>query len=443
MLLYIWEIFVCFAESLLITHLLYKKIGLSPHQKKRLILFILLVTVVLSVLTFLNISANLRIVLILASCITGTLWLFNCWKRGIWYKAILWPSVYFIIVSLADSISFSIADAMIDYPLEQLMSSGSVRIQFTIIYLLLVMVMVLGLTHISEPNPEFPWPVTLVLFVLLTIGIFAAESIIDISLVLKKNPAISKDAGPLTALGYILIVMLIALLVTFEGLGVILKRNRELKQQNQLAQIEQHQYELMVSATQSLAEWKHDYQGQLRLISALVEQGRFSELKQFSDNLDSTLPASACLLYSGNTTMDAVVSLRMIDAKRHSIRFETQLFLPERIPLDDVIFASLVGNILDNAIEACHKVPPEIAVIHFEIRPWKQMMYIYCSNTSDGVYRRGGQGGLLSTKMKVGHGIGIRRIQEIVEHSGGTCQFKAEEDRFSISIMIPLEESQT
>lgn len=443
----LWEIFVCFVEALLITHLLYKKIGIadikSSVQRLKITVFIIFTTSTLSLLTFLDISANKRIVLILASSIMAALWTFNCIKRGIWYKAILWPSTYFLIVTLADNISFSIADVMVDYPLEELMTSGSVRVQFTLIYLLLVTVMVLALTHLSEPNPDFPWPVTLILFALLTIGVFAAESIIDISFVLKQNPAVASDAGPLTALGYILIVMLIALLVTFEWLGVIIKKNRELKQQNQLSQIEQHQYELMVSATESLAEWKHDYQGQLRLISALVEQERFSELRQFSENLDSALPVSACLLYSGNTTMDAVVSLRMMDAKRHSIHFETQLFLPERVPLNDVTFASLIGNVLDNALEACHKVPPETAEIHFEIRPWKQMMYIYCSNTSDGVYKRGGQGNLLSTKQKAGHGIGIRRIQEIVEQSGGTCQFKAEDDKFNVSIMIPLEESQT
>lgn len=443
MLSYLWEIFVCFIETLLVVYLLYKKIGLRSNQRWRVVISIIFLTGISGILSILNIYATYRMAVMLAACILVGIWAFNFVSKMNWYRVVLWPSLFFLIVTVADSISFSIADVMVDYPLEELMTSGSVRVQFTLIYLLLVTVMVLALTHLSEPNPDFPWPVTLILFALLTIGIFAAESIIDISFVLKQNPAVANDAGPLTALGYILIVMLIALLVTFEWLGVIIKKNRELKQQNQLSQIEQHQYELMVSATESLAEWKHDYQGQLRLISALVEQERFSELRQFSENLDSALPVSACLLYSGNTTMDAVVSLRMMDAKRHSIHFETQLFLPERVPLNDVTFASLIGNVLDNALEACHKVPPETAEIHFEIRPWKQMMYIYCSNTSDGVYKRGGQGNLLSTKQKAGHGIGIRRIQEIVEQSGGTCQFKAEDDKFNVSIMIPLEESQT
>lgn len=171
--------------------------------------------------------------------------------------------------------------------------------------------------------------------------------------------------------------MLFALLITFEWLGVILKRNKELRQQQQLAVIEQQQYDLIVSASESLTQWKHDYQGQLRLIAALIKQEKYTELKQFSGNIDSALPASANMPLNGNHIMDAVISLRMMDAKRHNIRFNTKLFLPDRIPLDDAVFASLVGNLLDNAMEACCKVPPGTAEINFEIKPWNQMMYIF------------------------------------------------------------------
>ncbi|HHU05797.1 MAG TPA: sensor histidine kinase [Clostridiales bacterium] len=46
---------------------------------------------------------------------------------------------------------------------------------------------------------------------------------------------------------------------------------------------------------------------------------------------------------------------------------------------------------------------------------------------------------MLSTKSLQGHGIGIRRIKEIVEASGGTYKFTPEAERFNVSIMIPLE----
>ncbi len=436
---YFWEIFVCLVEALLITYLLYQKIGLNAHRKIRLLLSVGVLTCTLSLFTFLQISSSLRILLNYSVCVLAAFWIFNGLRRAMWYKAVLWPGIYFLIVALADNITFSVGEAMIDVPLETFMVFGNARIQFTLVYLLLMTVMVWVAAHLGDREPAFPLAVTLVLFALLSIGIFAEETILDLSLILGTNPATQAEARKLTALSYILLLILFTLLVTFEWLGVILRKNRELQQQQQLTLAEQQQYDLMVSTTESLSEWKHDYQGQLRLISALIEQEKYAELKQFCGQLDSALPASACMLCSGNRTIDAVISLRIMEARRHNIRFATQLYLPNEIPLKDVTFASLVGNLLDNAIEACKKVP-ENASIKFEIRPWKQMMYLFCSNSSDGAYLHGAQGSLLSTKRENHHGIGIRRIREIVEQAGGTCQFQAEKDHFNVSIMIPLED---
>ncbi len=50
-----------------------------------------------------------------------------------------------------------------------------------------------------------------------------------------------------------------------------------------------------------------------------------------------------------------------MEARRYDIRFDTQLYLPNEIPLKDVTFASLVGNLLNNAIEACKKIAENAA----------------------------------------------------------------------------------
>ncbi len=438
--MYLWEISVCLIETLLITYLLYKKIGLKNQSNWTLILSVIIMTGALSALTFIGTSVLLRMALMLTLYVAVALWSFDCTKRGSRYKALLWPVCYLIITVAADNITFSIAGAVVDYPLEELMRYNIARIQFTLIYLLLIALMVWALAHLSEPNAEFPLMVSLILFVLMGIGIFAVESILDIALVLGIEPATSHEAKMLTLLSYGILLMLFSLLINFEWLGAILKKNNELQRINQLSQLEQKRYELVLSAAESLAEWKHDYQGQLRLITALIEEENYSELKQFATDLTSALPASAVILQSGNRVLDAVISLRMADAKRENIRFDTKLFLPDRIPLDDVAFASLIGNLLDNAMEACKKNPSGSARIYFEIKPWNQMLYLFCSNTSDGNYKSEKNGNLLTSKQSQGHGIGIRRMREIVEKTGGTCQFVPEENQFSVSIMIPLEE---
>ena len=437
---YLWEIFVCLYEALIISYLFYKKLGYKSNRALRFIVSIIIITSALSVLTFVITSkAYLRMALILLVYIFVAVWGFDCAKPSRWYKAILWPSLYLVIVVVADIITFSIASSMMDYRLEELIVLGDARVQFTLIYLLIVTVIVWAVTRIGEPDSEFPFAVSFLLFIFLGVGIFTSESILYISLVLRTNPDTLGMASTLSNICYFILLTLFALVVSYESLGVILSRNRKLKEQHRLAIAERQQYDLVVAATESLRQWKHDYKGQLKLIGTLIEQEKFSELRSFSEELISNLPKSANLLFSGNRTMDAVISLRMIEAQRLNIRFETTLFLPDQIPLNDVLFASLVGNLLDNAIEACQKLPPEKAEIKFEIKPWKQMMCIFCSNTSDGNYLNSKQGGLLSTKKAEGHGLGIRRIKEIVAEAGGTYNFTPEADLFTVSIMLPLE----
>ena len=436
---YVWEVIVCIYETLLVTYLFYKKIGLKSNRPLRLVVSIIIMILSLCALTFAVPSTPLRMALILLVYIFIAFWTFDCSKKKSSYKALIWPCSVLLIVTVADNITFSIAGAMTDYPLQDLMLLGGARFQFSLIYLLIDSVLIWGVIHLKEPEPELPFTISILLFILMGLGIWAAESILDISLELKLNPSTLRQADKLASQCYFILLTLFALLITYECLGILLSKNRKLRQQQELDRLEKQHYDLVVSTTESLRQWKHDYQGQLRLINTLIEQGKLAELKQFSNQLINDLPSTAFLPLSGNHILDAVVSLRMMDAKRHDIHFETTLFLPDRIPLSEVVFASLIGNLLDNAIEACRKVPSKNTEIKFEIRPWKQMMYIYCSNTSDGNYILNSNGELLSTKSLQGHGIGIRRIKEIVEASGGTYKFTPEAERFNVSIMIPLE----
>lgn len=436
----LWEISVCLLESLITTYLFYKKIGVKPNQAKRVVISILATTSIVSIFTIMNMPLFVKMLMMLLVYILVALWAFDCNKKGNRHKAVMWASCTLIIVTVADYITYSIALVMVNYPLDKLVNFSSARIQFTLIYLLLVALMVVGLTHFGERDPQLPLFVSIVVFFFIAMGIFTAETIIDIALVLKVDAATMRYAHTLSLLGYCILLILFALLVSFEYLGAILRKNRELKQQHQIAQIEEQQYQFMLSTAESLSEWKHDYKGQLRLISALIEEENFAELKQFIYGVDAELSSSANLIFTGNRTIDAVISLRIMDAKRHQIPFESKLYLPDGLPLHEVAFSSLLGNILDNALEACLKVDSDTKKIFFEIKPWKRMLYIFCSNTSDGNYVIGNHETLLTTKKTQGHGIGMRRIREIVEEAGGTCQFSPQANQFSVSVMIPLKE---
>lgn len=434
--MYLWEIFVCFYETFLITYLFTKKIG---FYKKPffLCLFILIIWTILSLLTFIGWGSGTRLLIMLMCYIVTSFLFFGKHPIENKFTYILWSCFYIFLSTASERLTISLAYWLTDYPLQELLVFGSARIQFTLIHLLVFSVFIWLTTHLNEKNPFLPLPLVLIVVVLVGIGIFATETILSISLVLDTKPEMHVFSKQLSLTCYIILIMLFAFFACFEYLGILRRKTREMEQEKQLNDLEQQQYELMVSATESLRKWKHDYQGQLKLITTLIAQNNYQEVSEYARQLNSALPFSESLLATGNCAVDAVVSLRMLEARRDNIAFHSTVFLPDQLPLNNVELSSLIGNILDNAIEACRKAPHK-AEIRFEIKPFKQMLSLFCCNTSDGKYWLGAEDILLSTKKEEGHGIGTRRIRQIVENAGGICQLTPKPEQFTVQIMIPL-----
>ncbi|MCC8106651.1 MAG: GHKL domain-containing protein [Clostridiales bacterium] len=107
--------------------------------------------------------------------------------------------------------------------------------------------------------------------------------------------------------------------------------------------------------------------------------------------------------------------------------------------------SSLLGNLWDNAIEACQrlkeKTPTSNPSIQFYIKPFQQMVIIHIENDYDGVILRDAKNEIVSTKSGSGHGIGLIRISEIVNEAEGILNLSTEDQIFSVHIMIPLKET--
>ena len=97
----------------------------------------------------------------------------------------------------------------------------------------------------------------------------------------------------------------------------------------------------------------------------------------------------------------------------------------------------MIGNLLDNAMEACLKVPRERRFIRLYIARAKENLYIYVMNAADGSYRRQG-GRYLSTKPSDSHGFGLQRIDKVIKKYQGYRTREDEGDVFATEILIPL-----
>ena len=98
----------------------------------------------------------------------------------------------------------------------------------------------------------------------------------------------------------------------------------------------------------------------------------------------------------------------------------------------------MLGNLLDNAIEACVKLPDQNArFIRIYIGLHKQLFYISVSNSMGSEVKKTGIK-YLTTKNSDTHGFGLVRVDKIVEKYNGFVNRQHEPGVFATEIMLPL-----
>ena len=144
---------------------------------------------------------------------------------------------------------------------------------------------------------------------------------------------------------------------------------------------------------------------------------------------------------SGNPMLDAVIGTKKNYAATRGIETGVKLLIPERMNLDGVDMVVLLGNLLDNAIEACEKTRAGTSPkINVDIRYQTCNLFLNIRNTYDGHLdgRSSEEGILIRTDKTDGkpHGIGMKNIMRVVEKYNGTMEWKAEKGIFTVSVVL-------
>ncbi|MDE7247795.1 MAG: GHKL domain-containing protein [Lachnospiraceae bacterium] len=199
--------------------------------------------------------------------------------------------------------------------------------------------------------------------------------------------------------------------------------------------VEKH-YEEVENMYRQMRGWRHDYKHHIQTMKAHLLMEQYQELNEYLSELDTDLTEVDTVLRTGNVRIDAVLNSKLAVAKARGIRVNAKATVPEQLRMKEVDLCVIIGNLLDNAMEACDKLEKEKQFIRVYIEILKEQLYIYVSNSmADNVRKSGGQ--YLSTK-RGSHGFGLMRIDRVVKKYNGYLNRQHEEGVFATEIMLPL-----
>jgi two-component system, LytTR family, sensor histidine kinase AgrC len=148
--------------------------------------------------------------------------------------------------------------------------------------------------------------------------------------------------------------------------------------------------------------YKHDFHHHLQALKGQLEAGEIDRAITYIEQLDKSLQSVDTLLKTGNVTVDAILSAKIAQVKAEGIAVTVEANIPDHLTLTDLELSIVIGNLLDNAIEACREAGDE-KFIRLSIRMKGKMMYFYMLNSAGG--KKVKVGSLFQTGKSGAHGF--------------------------------------
>ena len=229
-------------------------------------------------------------------------------------------------------------------------------------------------------------------------------------------------------------VILVSLCVLVLGMGYIIWRLMIKLQTVKIQQQELDEYVVEVEAIYDrLRGIRHDYRNHLQVIDAYANQSDLTALRDYLKLLTNELNQVDTLIRTGNTLIDALVNTKLTRAASAGVEVKAEAIAPDKLNIPSTDLAIILGNLLNNAIEATLKQQGD-ARIRLYIAPIKNNLYISMMNTMDDAPLPWYQ----SLKQPNRQGYGLRRIDAAVQANHGIVNRQWEEGVFVTEVTLPL-----
>lgn len=211
---------------------------------------------------------------------------------------------------------------------------------------------------------------------------------------------------------------------------LVFNMNRQYEVEKELARLKSEQAELLErdyttlnSAYAINAKLFHDFHNHIGALRQLLSHEKYKEAIQYLDELQSSVQGMTDTVWTGDETVDYLINSKAATATANGIQLQTQVEFPRHTNIRSADLCAILGNLLDNALEAARQVPePEQRFVHLTIRRINQMLVIKVENSFSAPPVK--KNGLLKTaKEESGlHGWGLKIAQAAAEKYDGMVQ---------------------
>ena len=237
-------------------------------------------------------------------------------------------------------------------------------------------------------------------------------------------------------------LLILAMNIIVFKLYINLSKEKELQKYNtvyeqQLEICNQHMQE-KENVMMNLRNARHDMKHHFIVLMEMLENNENQLATEYLGKLvDMDILNSGAISRTDNIVVDSLLNAKYSVALKSNIKFETNIQIPMQLPFSGADISILLGNILDNAIEASMEIEEQDRFIKFYMKFEHNILIITVINAFNGVLLRNKSGKIITKKGDTrNHGIGLESVQKVANKYHGSVVIEEKYNTFIIKVTL-------
>ncbi|MDC4244612.1 sensor histidine kinase [Clostridium perfringens] len=222
------------------------------------------------------------------------------------------------------------------------------------------------------------------------------------------------------------------------------KRFKEYKANSQINILEKqldyqkNYYEKVINNYGEARKALHDMNNHMSVIKYFLENKDYKNMDDYIQSLSERIVTNKDNNICSNKVINAICFDKCERCKKEGINIRFDIIINKKLKIDDLDLCIVLGNLIDNAIEACEKInDKEIQkVIQVSARIYLNQIYIKVINSKNNKVEKRNNKFLTSKKDKKNHGIGLENVKEAVHKNHGDIEIKDSKNTFEVSLYM-------
>ena len=192
--------------------------------------------------------------------------------------------------------------------------------------------------------------------------------------------------------------------------------------------MQEQYYEKLRTEQEETRAMFHDINKYMQAMRTLAAEANVAEVNQMMAETQELFESLTTVVDVGNSIVSTILNEYQEIAEDANIPFDFDVSVPKNMGISAVDLYVLLGNTLDNAIEACQSLPTEERYIRIQMRIYHNIFFYQIENPYSKEYPQRSRG--------KSHGYGLQNVQKCVKKHDGHMSISQDGNKFVLSMRM-------